>query len=70
MNHTITVEFEQIQSIIKHELTWDLEQMKKDLKARKKGECMAIWDHDQDKDVALIKEHIEALKLVLKYYGA
>jgi hypothetical protein len=70
MEHKITVEWDQIQSIIKHELAWDLEQLKKDLEARKKGEGMAIWDHDQDKDVALCNMHIEALKLVLKYYGA
>lgn len=69
MDHTINVTWDQVQHIIKHELKWDLEQMKKDLEARKKGECIAIWDHDLDKDVALIKDHIEALKLVIKYYG-
>ena len=46
-----------------------LEILKEDHKRRKKGHALAIFEHDIDEDLAEIKRHIKAFKLVLLYYG-
>lgn len=69
MNHTIQIHWEQVQQIIQDELCWDLEQLERDLENRKRGDGMAIFDHDTDKDCLEIERHINAVKLILKYYG-
>ena len=68
MNHTITVEWEQVLSIICHELSTDLDNLKEDLEKRKSGNGMAYFHHDQEKDIEAIEKHIDALQLVLEYY--
>lgn len=46
-----------------------LECLQDDLEKRKAGTGMAIFHKDKKKDIAEIKRHIEAVKLVLQYYG-
>jgi len=46
-----------------------LENLQKDLAERKNGNGMAIFVTEQEFDVMLLEKHIDAFKLVLKYYG-
>ena len=46
------------------------ESLKTDLEKRKNGEeWMAIFDHDREKDIAEIEQHVNAFKIVLGYFG-
>ena len=66
---TVELDWNTIDGIVKQELVSLKDNLEQDLKKRKKGTGMAIFDTDKTTDVALIKEHIEAFKLILKYYG-
>jgi hypothetical protein len=46
-----------------------VENLEADLEKRKADTGMAIFEKNKKKDIALIEKHIEAFKLVLKYYG-
>jgi hypothetical protein len=41
----------------------------KDLKARKAGKGIAIFDPDKDRDIAEISNHLNAIETVSRYYG-
>lgn len=69
MEHKITVVWEQIEDIIVQEMKSDVENLKVDLENRKAGYGLACWEHDLEADVAMIEKHIEALELIVKYYG-
>ena len=58
-----------LDSIIRGDLKSVLDSLNLDLKARKSGKGVGIFDTDKAKDVAEIQRHIDALKIVLKYYG-
>ena len=45
-----------------------LETLEYDYESRKQGTGMSIFDTDKDKDIKLLKKHIKAMKLILKYY--
>jgi hypothetical protein len=47
-----------------------MKQLQQDYKLRKSGKWMAIFDTDKAADLAELKRHIDAFKLVGKYYGA
>ena len=66
---TVELDWNTIDGIVKQELVSLKANLQEDLKKRKKGTGMAIFETDKTTDVALIKEHIEAFKLILKYYG-
>ena len=68
MKYEITLEERQIDSIIQQELEWAIIALKQDLRCRKDGDGMAIYDHDPKKDCERIKEMIDAMKLTLTYY--
>ena len=55
--------------ITKDNLKGALKDLKEDYKRRKKGHPLAIFKHAKSDDLNEIKRHIEAFKLVLKYYG-
>ncbi len=40
-----------------------------DLKRELDQPRWSIFDHDRDKDKALIQDHLDALKMVISYYG-
>ena len=71
MNKKVTVEldWDTIDGIARASMHSVLENLQKDLVERKNGDGMAIFVTEQEFDVMLIEKHIEAFKLVLKYYG-
>jgi hypothetical protein len=66
---TVELDWDTVDNIVKQELASLKDNLEQDLKKRKKGTGMAIFDTDKTTDVALIKEHIEAFNVILKYYG-
>ena len=71
MNKKITVDldWDTVDGIARASMHSVLENLQKDLVERKNGDGMAIFVTEQEFDVMLIEKHIEAFKLVLKYYG-
>ena len=71
MNKKITVEldWDTIDHITTSSMKSVVESLEADLEKRKDGTGMAICEKNKKKDIALIEKHIEAFKLVLKYYG-
>ena len=65
----ITLEDEQIDSIVVQELKWAIDRYEEDLKNRSEGQGPGVFDSDPVKDVAYIQEYISAFKLVLDWYG-
>lgn len=66
----IEVCIEDVNDIVRSDLTNSLDNLKDDLKRRKKGDSIAIFHMEKDEDIAELKRHIEAFELVLRYYGA
>jgi len=66
---TVELDWDTVDNIVKQELASLRANLKEDLKKRRAGKGMAIFETDKTLDVALIKEHIEAFDLILKYYG-
>jgi len=58
-----------LDSIIRGDLKSVLDSLKRDLKARKSGKGVCIFHMDKTEDVAEIERHVDAFKVVLKYYG-
>jgi hypothetical protein len=58
-----------LEEITAAELQRTLKSLQKDIKDRKAGKKISIFSTDKAEDVAELKRHIEAFKLVLKYYG-
>ncbi len=65
----VELDYDAVDGIVTQELRSARENMKEDLKKRKNDTGMAIFDTDKKTDVALIKEHIEAFNIILRYYG-
>jgi predicted glutamine amidotransferase len=67
----IKVDFddEQLDDVLCAKLKSLMKLLQDDLKSRKDGTGLAIFDTDFDTDVKIIKKHIKAFKTVLKYYG-
>ena len=66
---TVELDWDTVDNIVKQELASFKDNLEQDLQKRKAGKGLAIFDTDKTIDVALIKEHIEAFNLILKYYG-
>ena len=66
---TVELDWDTVGNIVKQELASFKDNLEQNLKKRKAGKGLAIFDTDKTIDVALIKEHIEAFNLILKYYG-
>lgn len=60
---------EGVSAIVRSELNETLKCLKDDLKKRKDDSSIAIFHMDKAEDVAELQRHIEAIKLVLRYYG-
>lgn len=58
-----------LDAIVRSDLKSVLHSLKRDLKSRKNGKGIGIFHMDKAEDVAEIQRHIDALKIVLKYYG-
>jgi hypothetical protein len=71
MNKKVTVEldWDTIDKITTCSMKSLVESLEADLEKRKDDTGMAIFETDKESDIAMIEKHIEAFKLVLKYYG-
>jgi tRNA(Ile2) C34 agmatinyltransferase TiaS len=69
MNLSVDLDWDTVDGIARASMHSVLENLQKDLVERKNGDGMAIFVTEQEFDVMLIEKHIEAFKLVLKYYG-
>lgn len=71
MNKKITVEldWDTIDNITTCSMKSLVESLEADLEKRKADTGMAIFEVEKELDIAMIEKHIEAFKLVLKYYG-
>jgi hypothetical protein len=58
-----------LDAIVRSDLQNALGSLRRDLKARKIGKGVCIFHSDKAKDVTEIERHIDAFKIVLKYYG-
>jgi hypothetical protein len=66
---TIELDWDTIDRITTSSMKSLLENLEDDLEKRKDDTGMAIFEKDKESDIALIEKHIDAFKLVLKYYG-
>ena len=69
MKIEVDVDWELSDRIVSKNLKELLDTLEQDFEKRKKGTGMSIFDTDKDKDLKLLKKHIKAMKLILKYYG-
>jgi hypothetical protein len=71
MNKSVTVEldWDTIDRITTSSMKSLIDSLEDDLERRKADTGMAIFEVDKELDIALIEKHIDAFKLVLKYYG-
>ncbi len=71
MNKKITVEldWDTIDKITTCSMKSLVESLEVDLEKRKADTGMAIFEVEKELDIAMIEKHIDAFKLVLKYYG-
>lgn len=65
----VELDYDAVDDIVKQQLRSLRDNLKDDLALRKKDKGMAIFDTDKTTDVALLKEHVEAFNLILRYYG-
>lgn len=63
------LEWEQVDAIIKQELASQLGSLRQDLQKNLEDGDSKVFDYDPVKDRAMIREHIHAFDLVLKYMG-
>jgi hypothetical protein len=68
MKVEIDLDWELADIIATKNLSYLLDTLETDLACREAGNGMAIFDTDKDKDIKLLKKHIKAMKLILKYY--
>lgn len=61
----IEVNDEQLTDLVVADLTQSLQGLRQDLEEGRGG----IWSYDLKEDRKMINKHIEALKLVIDYYG-
>ena len=66
---TFELDWEMMDKIAVAAMKDTFESLKTDLGNRKEGNGMPIFDHDQEKDVAEIEQHVNAFKIVLRYFG-
>ena len=71
MNKKITVEldWDTIDKITTCSMKSLVESLEVDLEKRRADTGIAIFEVEKELDIALIEKHIDAFKLVLKYYG-
>jgi len=71
MNKSITIDldWDTIDRITTSSMKSVLENLEIDLQKRKNDSGMAIFVKEKQYDVILLERHVEAFKLILKYYG-
>jgi hypothetical protein len=66
---TVELDWDTVDGIVKKELLETRNLLREDLAKRKDGTGLAIFEKDKKKDIALMKDHIEAFETILRYYG-
>ena len=66
--YTLNVTWEQVDYIIS-ELKKQVDDLNQNLERREAGHGIAIFEHDADKDVAMIRDRVRSFEQVLDYYG-
>jgi hypothetical protein len=66
---TVELDYDAVDDIVKQQLCSLRDNLKDDLERRKEDNGMAIFETDKEADIILMKEHIEAFNLILRYYG-
>jgi hypothetical protein len=66
---TVELDYDAVDDIVKQQLRSLRDNLKDDLERRKEDNGMAIFETDKEADIILMKEHIEAFNLILRYYG-
>lgn len=66
---TVELDWDTVDNIVVEQLKFHRNIIEEDLVQRKNGKTMARFDTDKRKDIAMMKEHIEAFNLILSYYG-
>jgi hypothetical protein len=69
MKHTIDVEWEQVDSIIREELKWDLENILQSIERVKETGFGFVYDFDPKEDLEQLEAMSLALVMVIKHYG-
>ena len=67
--YTLDVTWEQVDFIIVSELKKQVDDLNQSLERREAGHGIAIFEHDADKDVAMIRDRIRSFEQVLEYFG-
>ena len=65
----IEVSSDLLEEITAAELKITLKSLQRDYRDRKAGKQMYIFSSDKAEDLAELKQHIDAFKLVGRYYG-
>jgi hypothetical protein len=60
---------EGMNTLVRQDLKDTLKNLRTDLKRRKAGGNLAIFHPGQAEDIHELQKHIDALRLVLRYYG-
>ena len=68
--YSLNVTWEQVDYIIVSELRKQIDDLNRNLEQREAGHGTAIFEHDINKDVALIRDRVRSFEQVLEYYGA
>jgi hypothetical protein len=69
MNHTINLEWEQLESIMRKEIANDLKYTLEDLDRVMKTGKGFVYSFDKDEDIEELTTRAAALAVVLSYYG-
>lgn len=65
---TLEVDCDLVEQVVVQELISLHASLSRDLKSRKAGKKIAVFDHDKDIDIATLNGHLFAIETVLKYY--
>jgi len=57
------------EQIVRTDLKSMLDSLEKDYKDRQRDKGIAVFDTNKKRDLAMMKKHINAMKVVLRYYG-
>ena len=67
--YKLDVTWEQVDYIIVSELKKQVDDLNRNLEQREAGHGIAVFEHDIDKDVAMIRDRVRSFEQVLEYFG-
>jgi len=66
---TVKLDHDTVDGIVVDQLIDTLENLQDDLEKRKDGSGLAIFEHDPKEDIKVLRDHVDAFKIVLSYFG-